>query len=100
MCPAWANRKSVILQYDNAKAHNTVNQTQEKLSLLGWKVFLYPPYSPDLAPKGFDLFSSLEHFIMLSSLKIGLTNQVQILVKSALRPLKKQEFYSSLTHSK
>lgn len=54
------NRKSVILQHDNARPH-AARITQEKIKELQWEVLPHPPYSPDLAPTDYHLFRSLEH---------------------------------------
>lgn len=44
----------------NDPSHTTklVKATTEKL---GWEVLAHPPYSPDLAPSDYHLFSSMAH---------------------------------------
>lgn len=59
--PEWAKRHDkVILLHDNAPSHTTklVKDTTKKL---GWEVLAHPPYSPDLAPSDYHLFSSMAH---------------------------------------
>jgi len=58
--PVLINRKSVVLQHDNARPH-VARLTQEKIKELNWEVLPHPPYSPDIAPSDFHLFRSLEH---------------------------------------
>lgn len=62
--PKWATRHGkVILLHDNAPAH-TEKRVKETIAALKWEVLAHPPYSPDLAPSDYHLFSS-----MSSSLK-------------------------------
>ena len=59
--PEWAHRHAkVILQHDNAPAHSA-RLTKETISSLGWELLPHPPYSPDLAPSDYQLFSSMGH---------------------------------------
>ncbi|XKL63434.1 hypothetical protein PGB90_005798 [Kerria lacca] len=51
--------KKVFLIHDNARPHSA-QITQEKLEKFKWKVFEHPPYSPDLAPSDYHLFSNLK----------------------------------------
>ncbi|XP_014609810.1 PREDICTED: histone-lysine N-methyltransferase SETMAR-like [Polistes canadensis] len=60
--PALVNRKNIILLHDNVRSH-TAKVTQEKILELGWSVLPHPPYSPDLAPTNYHLFSSLKNFL-------------------------------------
>ena len=55
--PALINCKGVILQQDNARLH-TARMTQA----LVLEKLLYLPYSPDIAPFGFNLFCSLDNY--------------------------------------
>lgn len=59
--PEWARRHGkVILQHDNAPSH-TAKQVKDTISALGWEILPHPPYSPDLAPSDYHLFSSMTH---------------------------------------
>lgn len=59
--PEWARRHGkVILLHDNAPAHTT-RVVKDTLSALNWEVLPHPPYSPDLAPSDYHLFSSMSH---------------------------------------
>jgi len=46
----------VVLLRDNARPH-TAAHTQALLQKFRWDLFDHPPYSPDLAPNDFHLFS-------------------------------------------
>ena len=48
--------KRVALLQDNARPH-TAKTTMETLWKLKWNLLTHPPYSPDLAPSDFYLFS-------------------------------------------
>jgi hypothetical protein len=39
------------------------NRTQEILNSFNWEVFPRPPYSPDLAPSDFHLFTKMKNWI-------------------------------------
>jgi histone-lysine N-methyltransferase SETMAR len=62
--PEWTERKKksvkVILQHDNAPAHKA-KPVQDTIKSLGWELLPHPPYSPDLAPSDYHLFSSMGH---------------------------------------
>lgn len=59
--PEWARRHGkVILLHDNAPSH-TAKPVKDTLAALGWEILPHPPYSPDLAPSDYDLFSSMGH---------------------------------------
>ena len=53
-------RQGVLLLHDNARPH-TAFTTQEKIQKMNWEVLPHPPYSPDLAPSDFHLFSPMKH---------------------------------------
>ena len=52
--------KRVLFLHDNAPAHRPL-ATQKKLAYLGFQCLDHPPYSPDLAPSDYHLFSGLEN---------------------------------------
>jgi len=51
--------KGVLFLHDNAVAHRAI-ATQKKLAYLGFQCLDHPPYSPDLAPSDYHLFSGLK----------------------------------------
>lgn len=55
-------KKKILFLHDNAPAHKSAVAT-EKLRELGYHVIEHPPYSPDLAPCDFFLFSKLKNFL-------------------------------------
>ena len=48
-----------ITIHENAPAHRTL-AIQKKLAYLGFQCLDHPPYSPDLAPSDYHLFSGLK----------------------------------------
>ncbi|GFW05859.1 transposase [Trichonephila clavipes] len=54
--PDLDNRRGVVFHQDNARSHTAV-VTRQKLWDLDWNVLMHPPYSPDLAPRDYYLFS-------------------------------------------
>ena len=51
--------KAVLFLHDNALAHRAL-AAQKKLPYLGFQCLDHPPYSPDLAPSAYHLFSGLK----------------------------------------
>ncbi|GBM57008.1 Mariner Mos1 transposase [Araneus ventricosus] len=49
----------VVVLHDNARPHTAV-RTGEVLLKFKWGVFQHPPYSPDLAPSDFHLFTAMK----------------------------------------
>lgn len=52
-------KKKILFHQDNAPSHTAV-LTKEKFKQLGWELLRHPPYSPDLAPSDYYLFSKLK----------------------------------------
>jgi histone-lysine N-methyltransferase SETMAR len=50
----------VVILHDNARPH-TGARTQALLELFNWELFDRPPYSPDLAPSDYLLFTHLKN---------------------------------------
>ena len=48
----------VLLLHDNARPHTSI-RTRETIASFRWTTLLYPPYSPDLAPSDYHLFSPM-----------------------------------------
>ena len=51
--------KAVLFLHENAPAHRAL-ATQKKLAYLGFHCLDHPPYSPDLTPSDYQLFSGLK----------------------------------------
>ena len=51
--------KCVLFLHDNAPVHRALG-TQKKLAYLGFQCLNHPPYSSDLAPSDYHLFSGLK----------------------------------------
>jgi histone-lysine N-methyltransferase SETMAR len=51
--------KGVVLLHDNARPH-TVARTNALIKLFNWEIFDHPPYSPDLAPSDYRLFTKMK----------------------------------------
>ena len=52
--------KVVLFLHDNAPSHRTI-ATQKKLAYLCFQCLDHPPFSPDLAPWVYHLFSGLKN---------------------------------------
>lgn len=59
----WENGKHVILLHDNAPSH-TSKLVQDKIHELKWKLLPHAPYSPDLAPSDYHLFTSMANDLL------------------------------------
>nr|CAD26968.1 transposase [Meloidogyne chitwoodi] len=57
----WA-RKGILFQQDGARPHVSA-VTRKKIEDLGWDILEHSPYSPDLAPSDYYLFSPLKDFL-------------------------------------
>ena len=51
--------KGVVLLCDNAPL-NTAARTNALIKLFNWEIFDHPPYSPDLAPSDYRLFTRMK----------------------------------------
>jgi transposase len=51
--------KGVVLLHDNARPH-TVTRTNALIRLFNWEIFDHPPYSPDLSPSDYHLFTKMK----------------------------------------
>ena len=51
--------KGVILLHDNALPHATAC-TNALIKLFNWEIFDHPPYSPDMAPSNYHLFTKMK----------------------------------------
>ena len=50
--------KGIILLHGNAQSH-TAARTNALIKLFNWEIFDHPPYSPDLAPNDYNLFTKM-----------------------------------------
>ena len=55
-------KKKVLFHHDNAPAHTSAIATA-KLFDLRYEILLHPPYSPDLAPSDYFLFSNMKAWL-------------------------------------
>jgi len=51
--------KGVVLLHDNTRPH-TAARTNALIKRFNWEIFDHPPYSPDLAPSDYHLFSKMK----------------------------------------
>jgi histone-lysine N-methyltransferase SETMAR len=54
--------KGVILLHDNAHPH-TATHTNALIRLFNWEIFDHPPYSPELAPSDYHLFTKMKDWL-------------------------------------
>lgn len=55
-------KKKVLFHQDNAPCHKS-KKTMDKINELGFELLPHPPYSPDLAPSDYYLFSQLKKML-------------------------------------
>ena len=48
-----------VLLHDNAQLH-TADRTNALIRLFNWEIFDHPPYSPDLVPSDYHLFTKMK----------------------------------------
>ncbi|KAJ4447089.1 hypothetical protein ANN_09078 [Periplaneta americana] len=80
--------RGVVLLHDNARPH-TAASTRELLDQFGWEIFDHPPYSPDLAPSDFHLFTKLKDF--LGGTRFGSDEELKKTVNTWLNELAAEE---------
>ncbi|GFY23543.1 putative DD34D transposase [Trichonephila clavipes] len=61
-CPELANGSVVVFHKDNTRPYPSV-VTRKNLWEFGWKVLMFPPYSPDLVLRYYYLFLTFENFL-------------------------------------
>ncbi|KAJ4426467.1 hypothetical protein ANN_27281 [Periplaneta americana] len=71
-----------------ARPHTTVS-TRELLDQFGWEISDHPPYSPDLAPSDFHLFTKLKDF--LGGTRFGSDEELKKTVNTWLNELAAEE---------
>jgi transposase len=77
--------KGVVLLHDNAWSHTTAH-TNALIKLFNWEIFDHPPYSPDLAPINYHLFTKMKVWLATQcfhtnkELMDGVNNWLHILV--------------------
>ena len=54
--------KGVVLLHDKARPH-TAPRTNALMKFFNWEIFDHPPYSPDLAPSDYHLFTKMEFWL-------------------------------------
>jgi hypothetical protein len=68
LCTAIHNKRcgmltsSVVVLHDNVHPHTTAH-TQALLKHFNWELFDHPPYSPDLAPCDYHLFTYVRNWM-------------------------------------
>jgi len=58
----WKITKGILFLHDNAPTHRAL-ATQKQVAYLGFQCLDHPPYSPDLSPSDYHLFSGLKKTI-------------------------------------
>jgi transposase len=51
--------KGIVILRDNTRP-NTAAHTNALIKLFNWEIFDHPPYSPDLAPSNYHLFTKMK----------------------------------------
>ncbi|KAJ4444150.1 hypothetical protein ANN_05939 [Periplaneta americana] len=85
--------RGVVLLHDNARPH-TAASTRELLDQFGWEIFDHPPYSPDLAPSDFHLFTKLKDF--LGGTRFGSDEELKKTVNTWLNELAAEEYNTGI----
>ncbi|KAJ4439635.1 hypothetical protein ANN_07763 [Periplaneta americana] len=85
--------RGIVLLHDNAHLH-TAASTRELLDQFGWEIFDHPPYSPDLAPSNFHLFTKLKDF--LCGTRFGSDEELNKTVNTWLNELAAEEYNTGI----
>jgi len=85
--------KGVRLLHDNARPHVARN-TKALLDKFGWDILPQPPYSPDLAPSDYHLFTNLKKH--LGGKRLNLDEEVKTVVMEYLEKEVDGEFYDAV----
>jgi len=80
----------VLFHQDNAPCHKSM-KTIAKLNEMGFELLPHPPYSPDLAPSDFFLFSHLKR--MLAGKKFNADKEVLVISETEAYFEDKDEWY-------
>jgi hypothetical protein len=70
----------VELLHDNARPH-TAAHTQALIQKFYWDLLYHPPYSPDLAPSDFHLFSRMKVWLGTQRLRVKMNEELMDGVK-------------------
>jgi hypothetical protein len=71
--------KGVVLLHNNTRSH-TATRTNALINLFNWEIFDHPPYSPNLPPSSYHLFTKMKiwlatrHFHTNEELMDGVNN--------------------------
>lgn len=84
--------KGVRLLHDNARPHVARN-TKSLLEKFGWDILPHPPYSPDLAPSDYHLFTNLKKH--LGGKRLNSDEEVKTVVMEYLEKEVDGEFYDA-----
>jgi histone-lysine N-methyltransferase SETMAR len=87
-------RHKVYFQHDNARPH-VARKVVSELTRFGWTILPHPPYSPDLAPSDYCLFSDLQRH--LQGKEFQTVDEVENELKLYLAS-KPRQFYTDCIH--
>jgi histone-lysine N-methyltransferase SETMAR len=72
----------VMLLHDNARPH-VAKKVKSQLASFGWTVLSHPPYSPDLAPSDYHLFSAMQN--TFKDIMFDNRDEVEIVIKKFIK---------------
>jgi histone-lysine N-methyltransferase SETMAR len=90
--PELLERGAILLQ-DNATPHRH-HDVQNLVQRSGWEVLAHPPYSPDLAPCGYWLFSRVKKH--LRGKRFQSEEDTNTAVTASLRRVTKDEYRAAI----